>query len=198
MESCSEKSYKSVKIWQNYGHESVAHSLWSVSFLAHPVVVHDFAGNEVLLQCTVQFTLVLDEMSYSTEFNVVLYASVMKWKLLTDFEVREYETSRFITFFPPFPPEKQMASVTVHQPASTPPHRGRLIVFARWRQCGSHMLRGLRPPELAPNGVTIGSSIFEGSSPVWPTVKAQTAERAISVSTVRICSVCSVGDSGYK
>ena len=123
MESCSEKSYKSVKIWQNYGHESVAHSLWSVSFLAHPVVVHDFAGNEVLLQCTVQFTLVLDEMSSSTEFNVVLYASVMKWKLLTDFEVREYETSRFITFFPPFPPEKQMASVTVHQPASTPPHR---------------------------------------------------------------------------
>ena len=33
-ESSSEKFFKSVKIWQNYGHEAVAQL-----FLAHPVVI---------------------------------------------------------------------------------------------------------------------------------------------------------------
>ena len=63
----------------------------------------------------------------------------------------------------------------IWQKAASPPHTDGSIVFARWRQCASHLIMLPWPTRVhIPNGIAIDSAVFAGLTIVTDRQKDQT------------------------
>ena len=65
------------------------------------------------------------------------------------------------TFYDHSLSDRQQVVKVIWQRAASPPHKNGSMVFARWRQCASHLIHpSLGPLRSIPSGISIGSAVF--------------------------------------
>ena len=93
---------------------------------------------------------------------------------------------RFVTRFVIRKRTKEQVVKVIRSTVASPPRTGRSVVFARWRQCDSHLTAGCWALTQVSRSISIVSSGLAGFASVSANVDIQTTERATLVPIGRI------------